>query len=293
MDIKLEKGLYVVAVSGGVDSIVLLDLLSKHKNLKLLVAHLDHGTRDDSIKDKEFVRKMAKKYGLAFESKDAKLGKYASEDTARRARYSFLESVRQKHNAKAIITAHHEDDLIETAVLNMLRGTGRRGLSSITDNELLKRPLLNVSKNKLIEYAITNGLQWREDSTNSNTRYLRNRVRKTIKPNLEQKRIEILKILRQLEETNRKANSLIAELSMYLTRGSVINRAIFIELPYSVQAELTAYWLRELGLKQFDKQLINRIVLAIKTASAATQHPVKGDTILNVGPSTAHFIKKV
>jgi tRNA(Ile)-lysidine synthetase-like protein len=132
MKIQLPKGRYVVAVSGGVDSVVLLDALSKLPNLELVVAHLDHGIREDSIEDRRFVASLAASYGLVFEYGEGRLGSGASEATAREARYNFLRGVKMKHDAKAIITAHHQDDLIETAILNMLRGTGRKGLTSLS-----------------------------------------------------------------------------------------------------------------------------------------------------------------
>src|SRR5438132_889977 len=127
MDIALEPGTYIVAVSGGVDSMVLLDLLRTKPELKLIVAHYDHGMRPNSTADRQLVQAVSKHHGLTFIYDQGKLGN-ASEATARRARYDFLHQVREASQARAIITAHHQDDLLETAILNILRGTGRRGL---------------------------------------------------------------------------------------------------------------------------------------------------------------------
>ena len=146
MKLELEPGVYVVAVSGGVDSMVLLDLLRRQKDLKLVVAHLDHGIRSDSDLDRQLVQQVASKHGLAFVYNTAQLGPGASEALARKARYNFLRRVQLATNATAIVTAHHQDDLIETAILNLLRGTGRKGLSSLGDDKHLRRPLLHVSK---------------------------------------------------------------------------------------------------------------------------------------------------
>lgn len=176
--ISLPAGRYIVAVSGGVDSVVLLDMLSFLPDLELIVAHFDHGIRDDSARDAEFVAGLAKKYGLQFETKREELGINASEKLARDRRYEFLKTVAGKYDAK-IITAHHGDDVIETIAINLLRGTGWRGLAAM-DSESITRPLTHVPKSEIVEYAKQHNLQWHEDSTNSNDKYLRNRIRPNI-----------------------------------------------------------------------------------------------------------------
>src|SRR4051794_19867846 len=125
MDVVLPKpGSYVVAVSGGVDSMALLHYLQTRPGIKLTVAHFDHGIRDDSPEDRKLAQEVAKSYKLPFVYHEGRLGGEASEATARAARYDFLNKVRRSSQAQAIITAHHQDDLLETAILNMLRGTG-------------------------------------------------------------------------------------------------------------------------------------------------------------------------
>ncbi len=99
-------------------------------------------------------------------------------------RYDFLEEVRRHYNAQAIITAHHQDDVIETALLNLLRGTGRKGLSSLRSSDTIIRPLLAIPKQVIREYAETNTIEWHEDSTNKDDRYLRNFVRHQMVPRL-------------------------------------------------------------------------------------------------------------
>lgn len=177
-DLTIPTGVYVVAVSGGVDSVVLLDMLSRQSDLKLIVAHFDHGIREDSACDLEFVKSLAEKYGYKFESKREELGVNASEELARNRRYDFLRGVAKKYSAK-IITAHHADDVIETIVINLSRGTGWRGLA-VLDSDII-RPLTNLSKLEILDYAKKYQLKWHEDSTNSSDKYLRNRVRQKVK----------------------------------------------------------------------------------------------------------------
>lgn len=169
---------YVVAVSGGVDSVVLLDMLAKQKEHQLVVAHFDHGIRDDSARDAEFVGQLATVYGLAYETKREELGDRASEERARERRYAFLRDVAKKHDAM-IVTAHHSDDIIETVAINVSRGTGWRGLA-VLDSSHIYRPLLSMTKNEIIGYAKANGLAWHEDSTNASDNYLRNQLRRRL-----------------------------------------------------------------------------------------------------------------
>lgn len=169
---------YIVAVSGGVDSVVLLDMLAKTDH-RLIVAHVDHGIRgDDSEADARFVRALARQYGLPFVSTSLHLGRRASEESARKARYDFLFEQAKKYNAK-VVTAHHRDDLVETIALNLCRGTGWRGLAVLGRSDII-RPLISLSKDQIYDYAIRNKLEWVEDSTNRSEVYLRNRLRRRI-----------------------------------------------------------------------------------------------------------------
>lgn len=171
---------YVVAVSGGVDSVVLLDILAeKHVASDVIVAHFDHGIRAESASDAAFVKKLAEMYELRFEMKREELGQNASEELARDRRYAFLRSVARRHEAR-IVTAHHADDIVETIAINTQRGTGWRGLA-VLDRTDVARPLLSIEKKQLLAYAQKHGLEWREDSTNADTKYLRNAVRQQLR----------------------------------------------------------------------------------------------------------------
>lgn len=175
MTFDLPAGKYVVAVSGGVDSVVLLDILSKKPGLELIVAHFDHGIRDDSAQDADFVKSLAEKYHLRFEMRREELGPGASEELARARRYLFLKEMATKFDG-GLITAHHNDDVIETVAINLLRGTGWRGLA-VLDSGIL-RPLTDFSKLDILDYAKKQNLTWHEDSTNQSDKYLRNRIRR-------------------------------------------------------------------------------------------------------------------
>lgn len=166
----------VVAVSGGIDSVVLLHMLVAEGGHELVVAHFDHGIRQDSSADARFVEALAGNYSLPFEMKREELGEAASEDLARQRRYVFLKQVAEKYGAK-LATAHHLDDVVETVALNLARGTSWRGLAGLSDKQIY-RPLTKRTKSELKEYALGERLEWVEDETNFSEQYARNKIRK-------------------------------------------------------------------------------------------------------------------
>lgn len=275
---------------------VLLDLLVKQahssqlrakssaSSLELIVAHFNHGIRPDSAEDEKLVRNTAKKHGLKFEAGQGKLGAGASEAKARAARYKFLESVKNKHKALSIITAHHQDDLIETAFINMLRGTGRQGLSAITSNENVTRPLLHVTKKQIREYAKKHKIIWREDTTNKSDAYLRNYLRSQIMSKLKPRDKKlILNSIDKAAATNKILNSEIATLSHNLITNSRLNRRKFIMLPNEVADDVIMAWFRSQGFRSYDRKTVIRTRLSIKTALPKTSVAVSKGLKLVVG----------
>lgn len=267
-----EAGKYVVAVSGGVDSMVLLDILHREPGLELIVAHYDHGIRPDSYEDRQLVQKTAQDYGLPFEYEEGKLGTNASEAVARAKRYDFLRRVQEKHQARAIITAHHQDDMLETAILNMLRGTGRKGLSSLASRQGVIRPLLKSTKQEIYDYAKSHQIEWREDITNSDERYLRNYIRHQIMPRLSAgNRQELLNLLESTAELNINIDQI---LEGQIKQADTLNRYWFIMLPFNVSCEVMAAWLRQNNITSFDRPLIERLTVVAKTKSASKIAPI-------------------
>jgi tRNA(Ile)-lysidine synthase len=278
--VSVKTGKYVVAVSGGVDSVVLLDLLTKIPGLQLVVAHFDHGIRPESSDDRRFVQALAQSYQLPFEYKDGHLGAGASEAAARQARYDFLNTVQKKAGAEAIITAHHQDDVLETAVINLLRGTGRKGLTALRDRPGIVRPLLKIPKSEVLDYAQQHGLEWHEDSTNQDTTYLRNYIRHKLLPRLsENDRARLVKIFTALSVTNQELDELLG----VLVERVELDRHWFNQLPHGVAREVMAAWLRDNELRGFDRRTLERLVVAAKTGRAGKRFPVMAGRQLQVG----------
>jgi len=263
---QLKPGRYVIAVSGGVDSVSLLDIISKQKDVELIVAHLNHGMRDDSKLDQKLVGDLSKQYGLKYETKTLALGSNASEQLARDARYKFLFSVMRDNDALAIITAHHSDDVIETSIFNLLRGTGRKGVTSLRSSERLIRPFLNVSKDEIKRYATKHNLVWREDSTNADLKYSRNQIRDRLAKNDDQSKVDKLRSqISNLKLTNELLDREIDDLLVSMTKDQKLDRLQFINLPHKLALELMAHWLRKSAINSFDAKLLNTLVVAAKT----------------------------
>jgi tRNA(Ile)-lysidine synthetase-like protein len=283
MNISIKPGKYVLAVSGGIDSMVLLDLLKNRPQLKLIIAHYDHGIRPDSEKDRLFVQAVADQYGLPFVYESGQLGPKTNEATARMVRYEFLERIRQANNAKAIITAHHQDDVLETAIINILRGTGRKGLTALTSRTLVIRPLLNVSKADIQTYAKNHQLQWREDSTNLDDKYLRNYVRKywltKFDPPARQRLIDIIE---RMQGINRELDIQLVNLMHLQPSLNELNRAWLISLPHQVAKEFLASWLRARGVESYDTKTLERLVVGAKTKHPGSLIDISGGLSLAV-----------
>jgi tRNA(Ile)-lysidine synthase len=274
---------FVVAVSGGVDSIVLLDILARYGDAHLIVAHYDHGIRPDSGTDRKFVQRQAAVYGLQFVFDEGRLGPGASELTARYARYAFLRHVKNAAGASAIITAHHDDDVLETAVINLIRGTGRKGLSSLKSTKEIYRPLITTPKSNILAYAKLNKLDWREDETNKDTKYLRNYVRQNILPRFDAPaRRQLRALINSASLTNTELDILLARQLANQLAPDELNRAWFISLPYNVSREIIAAWLRSAGISQFDRKTIERIVASAKTYAPGKQIDVDGRYLISV-----------
>ena len=267
---------------------VLLDLLAKQKEFELIVAHFDHGIREDSEKDRQLVGRAAKKYGLKFEYVEGKLGSNASEDDARKARYGFLQKMQSKFDAKAIVTAHQQDDVIETAFINILRGTGRKGLTALGSGDRLQRPLLVYSKNELHAYAQANHLEWREDSTNEDINYLRNYVRQKIIPKLNEKDKEhIINSLINLRSVNQEIDEEIAKyLQNETTSKSELDKRLINDLAHDIACEVMAEWLRLNDIREFDSKTIERLVVAAKTLKPGQRVDINKKNYLHIDKNT-------
>lgn len=273
---------YILAVSGGIDSVALLDLVAHDDAFKKLhfsgaswpedfiVAHFDHGIRLESRQDLEFVDQLCTNYGVRFLSKSAKLGFNSSESTAREQRYKFLRSVAADFNNAFIVTAHHQDDLLETIVINILRGTSWRGLAPMINSDII-RPLLNMSKADIVSYAIDHNLIWRDDLTNFSAKYFRNRVRDRLTIMSPDKRQNLLYLYDQQRQLRSEIETEISTIfdQIACDKGSnlTIPRYFLIMTPDETAIEL----LNRATCGRLTRPQLNRLLIFTK-ASKANRH---------------------
>jgi len=186
----------IVGLSGGADSTALLDLLATLPAypVRLIAAHLNHALRGvDSDADEQFCRELAAGHAIPFESRRVDVRALAAgeslnlEDAGRRARIAFFDELRARWQADAVCLAHHADDQAETVLMRLLRGSGMTGLSGMPwrNGRGYIRPLLDINRREIESYLGWRQLTWREDASNLDTAYLRNRIRHDLLPLLE------------------------------------------------------------------------------------------------------------
>lgn len=199
--LALEPGPVLVAVSGGVDSVVLLDLLVRTRarhGLTPVVAHVDHGIHPESAAVARAVEARARQLGLRCVTGELHLGAGTSETRARAARLRWLEATRRAEGARCILLAHHADDQAETVLMRLLKGSGPAGLAGMPARRgRVVRPLLGVSRAVILRYAERRGLAWWDDPANRDARHLRSWIRTDLLPRLEATVPEVRGNLRQ------------------------------------------------------------------------------------------------
>ena len=207
----------IVAVSGGVDSVCLLDVLHSLKEvlgIELIVAHFDHGLRPgEDASETEFVKSLAASFDCDFVTKtadtDLQPETASLEERARDVRYRFLKNVKEQFSAQKIAMGHNLNDQAETVLMRLLRGSGPSGLSGIPpvrDTHII-RPLIEMTRSEIESYLSKRGLSHIIDSSNSETRYVRNEIRLNLLPQLQKYQPRIVEILGRTATIMREENT--------------------------------------------------------------------------------------
>ncbi len=216
----------LVAVSGGVDSVV-LSHLCQMSQLEFGLVHCNFHLRDqESDRDEDFVRNLAESYKVQLFTRDFDTTGYAAQKqisiqmAARDLRYAWFDQLLKEEDFAGVLTAHHADDNLETFLINFIRGTGLQGLCGIPPaNGPILRPLLPFSRSQIETYARDNGLSWCEDSTNASDKYLRNRLRMDVIPVLKELNPQMLQGFQQTLKYLQQSNSLVEDYT-----GAVFSR---------------------------------------------------------------------
>ena len=270
-----SAGRYLVGVSGGRDSVTLLHWLVNLGYKKLIVCHLNHQLRGrSSDADARFVEKLAEKYQLDFELASANVRALASkkklsiETAARDVRYSFFGKVAKRRRCHTIFLAHHADDLVETFLINLFRGTGTTGLAAMREistrrvdgvEVAIVRPLLSVWRKEIDNYVREHRLKFREDASNKNLAPVRNRIRLRLVPHLE-------KLLgRNVRQNIRRAAMIAGEEENWID-GQLLDSsdvelsvATIRVLPIALQRRAILKWLRAQNISEVGFDVIERV----------------------------------
>jgi len=217
MEIEVNKGVTGVAVSGGIDSMVLLRLFME-SGADFFVINVEHGIRgESSVSDSEFVAKFCREHGIKCFVERVNAPKYAQERkisvelAARELRYGVFERFLKEKKAERIALAHHADDNAETVLMRIFRGTGIRGLKGITDRDRFIRPLIKYTRKEIEEYAAENGVEYVSDETNADNIYTRNFIRNELMPLIKTRYPSVVRSLSRLSDIAEEADEFLAK----------------------------------------------------------------------------------
>ncbi|WP_410881205.1 tRNA lysidine(34) synthetase TilS [Myroides sp. DW712] len=262
---ELTQHPLLLAVSGGVDSVVLLHICHCI-GLNVAVAHCNFHLRgEDSNDDQAFVEKQCQILQVPFFVQEFDTNQYAITNkvsiqvAARELRYQWFEEIVQQGTYRYLLTAHHLDDSIETFFINFSRGTGIEGLLGIPEKAAyIRRPLLVFSRSEIEAYATANQLTWREDYTNAQTKYLRNKIRKNILPVFKEINPQLEQTFQQTIGFLKEAHQMTADASRIMFDKVVLKQGDDLLFPLKELSELSlpkAYlykWLEPYGFKAWD-----------------------------------------
>ncbi|ROI14183.1 tRNA lysidine(34) synthetase TilS [Epilithonimonas hominis] len=270
-----QQKTYLLAVSGGVDSMVLADLFQV-SGFSFHIAHINYHLRnEDSNLDQKLVFDFCEKHKIPFHlyevSENDNQPENSIQNWARELRYRYFREIKEKENLDYIVTAHHLNDQLETFIINLSKASGIRGLSGIPQNENgILRPLLGFSKDEIYDFAKENQIDFREDQSNQKTDYLRNKIRHNIVPELQKINSDFLtnfsKSIHYINQAKDFINQSVDDKIKILKINSDKNQIIIDKQKFSKESELIRYEI----LKRFSFNDENEMqkVLTAQTGSS-------------------------
>ena len=259
---KLEQKKLLIAVSGGVDSITLMDLMnecSRVLKFKISVAHVHHGLNKNSYRDEVqmFVHSFCEGMNIPFYTNKPTKHTASSEAQLRKIRYKYLSQWLKKYDY--LVLAHTTNDLLETRLIRLIRGTGKQGLTSMQlmkDKQL--RPLIDSTKKDIIQYAKSRKLEWMEDPSNKDTDTIRNWIRKYWLPKLENKRTG------SIQNLSRSLERLSENIPISLDSQG-FSRKEFLKLSLNEQKQKLAIYMKLNNISNYTHRHIEELIKYIKS----------------------------
>ena len=261
----LKEKKLLLAISGGIDSMVLLHLLHKLK-FDIIVAHCNFSLRDtESDADEDFVKSTCESLNIPYYIQKFDTKQFASDYklsiqlAARKLRYDWFSELLTDKKIDYVLTAHHLDDEIETFLINLTRGTGLEGLTGIpAKNEKTIRPLLKFSREQIENFAKENNIKWREDSSNASNKYLRNKLRHDVVPILKELNPSFMNSFQNTLNNLKQSQSLVDDASRIVYRKVVQEEEHQKKINISELKQLENYeaylfqWLKPLGFSAWE-----------------------------------------
>ena len=308
------KDKIVLGVSGGPDSLFMLDILNKLKkdlDIDLVVAHINHKIRDEADEEEEFVKTFCEKIGIEFYSKRIEVEKYANnnkiglEEAGRKVRYEFFEEICNNTGANKIAVAHNKNDKVETMIMHILRGSGISGLQGIQpkSNKII-RPIIEIDRKEIEKYCEEEKLDPRIDKSNQDNIYTRNKIRNIVIPYINQEfNPNFIETMTRLSEVITEENAFLNKLTeteykkiliQKIENQIVLDLKKFNELDNIIKKRIILYTVSNLrgGSQGIEKVHIEDIVkLCQKNVGNKFLIPNKGLKVL-VKDKKIFFIKE-
>ena len=263
---KIQDSTVVVAVSTGVDSMVLFHLI-KDITKNVIVAHVNHNQREQSIKEQEFISKLCDNLNIKCYIKELYFETHQNfQSNAREKRYDFFKEIMEKENAEYLLTAHHANDDLETIMMRLIKSTSLKGYAGIDyitswNNKYIYRPLLKVTKEEIYAFAKDNNITYFEDISNSENDYLRNRIRHNIIPEMEKENPSIYKEIQIFKEHINNCNDLLFEKINYFIKTNVETHNNIISFKLSNFLKETNYLQEQILFELLKKYHLSKLLI--------------------------------
>ena len=308
--IKLNKNdIIVVGVSAGPDSMSLLYILNELKKkigFRIIVAHVNHNVRQESFEEAEFLENYCNERDIIFEGMIIeKYGEDNFHNEARNIRYHFYDELINKYRANYLMTAHHGDDLMETILMRIVRGSTLRGYSGFSDivnmgSYYLVRPLIGVTKDELETFVTENKIPYRIDKSNKMDKYTRNRYRKSVLPFLkrEDKNVhkKFLKFSKTLQEYDAFVDK-IAKIEMQnVYKDGIINVLEFLKCDSVIQKRIIDYLFSMIyqdDILEIDDRHVDLVMKTIKSNKASVEYNLPNEYLIIKEYNKVFFKKKI